>query len=81
MESTNIFSSIESFHIACFVISSSRQKKINLSYEKIVDTLSKLRLTEIFTSAYNPSLYKLNKHSLLTKQLYDKLKLKPFLPE
>jgi len=58
-----------------------RQKKLSLSYNQILATLSELSLTQVYTSSTGPPFYKLNQHSSLAQQLFKFLKLKPFLPE
>jgi len=43
------------------------QKKLSLSDNRILTTLSELSLTQIFTSSTGPLIYKLNRHSPLAQ--------------
>jgi len=56
------------------------QKKLSLSYNQILTTLSELSLTQIYTSSTGPPFYKLNRHSSQAKQFFKFLKLKTLLP-
>jgi len=57
------------------------QKSLFLSYQQLLDSLSELSLTQIYTTPDSAPFYKLNEHSPLSEQLYQVLKLKHFLPQ
>jgi len=77
----HVFSSVLGLLLLSLTRLKLRQSKINLNYDKIINALSKLHVIQITTSASSPPLFVLNKLSPQAKQLYDKLKLKSFLPQ
>jgi len=77
----HVFSCVLGLLLLALVRLELRQKRHSLSYNQILTTLSELRLTQIYTSATGPPIYKLNRSSSLAQQFYKLLKLKRFLPE
>ena len=57
------------------------QRRLSLSYNQILTTLSELSLTQVYSSSTGPPFYKLNRHSPLAQQLFKILKLKSLLPD
>lgn len=57
------------------------QKSFFLSYPQLLDSLSELSLTQIYTTPESAPFYKLTEHSPLSDKLYQVLKLKRFLPK
>ncbi|MHA1169058.1 MAG: IS1634 family transposase [Candidatus Hodarchaeales archaeon] len=76
----HVFSCILGLLLLSLVRLELRQKSHVMSYGKLLTVLSELRLTQVFTSANSPPLYKLDKHSPLAARIYKKLKLKSLLP-
>lgn len=77
----HVFSCILGLLLLSLIRLELRQKKINLSYEKIVKALSELQLIQIFLSSKKPPIHKLTNHSGLAEEMFKKLKLKAFLPK
>lgn len=77
----HVFSCILSLLLLSLLRKELNQKKLQLSYEEMLEHLSELDLTMIYTSKKSAPIYKLNRHSPLSAKIYKILKLKSFLPQ
>lgn len=77
----HIFSCIMALLFLSLIRKELTKKSLSLSYKGILDALSELQLTQIFTSSTGPPVNKLNRHSSLAQKMFQILQLKSLLPK
>jgi len=77
----HVFSCILSLLLLSLLRKDLSQKKLCLSYKEILEYLSELNITKIYTSTKSPPIFKLNRNSTMSTEIYKSLKLKSLLPK